>query len=472
MSIRTRLTLWYGAIMALLLISFGATLYTILRENLLTSVDRTLVDTAEEIQASARREVTLRFPFNWEEVVTLPPLDVFAASDVFVQVRLPDGAVAVTSANLRGETLPALPPEAWEQVRDRREDMRTVEMGGTRLRLRSEPIVSQGQLVGVLQLGTSLRPMDLALQRLFRLLLAGGAVGLGLAIVGGALLARQALEPVAQITEAARQIVTTEDLCERVSEPPVHDEIGQLVTTLNEMLDRLQSLFQGQRRFIADVSHELRTPLAAIRGNLEVLERGAQTDPVLLQESLQDVQREVARLSRMVADLLTLGRADAGMHLERRSVELDTLLLQVYREARHLTRGVEVRLGREDQVQVQGDADRLKQLLLNLVDNALKYTPAGGEVTLSLYREGPWACLAVSDTGVGIPRESLPHIFDRFYRGEEKRRRGGMGLGLSIARWIAEQHGGEITVESQVGQGSTFTVWLPRPEREELPGGG
>jgi len=227
------------------------------------------------------------------------------------------------------------------------------------------------------------------------------------------------------------------------------------------MLDRLQRLFQGQQRFITDISHELRTPLAAIRGNLEVLQRGAQADPALLQESLQDIEREVARLSRMVADLLALARADAGVHLERRPVELGPLLLEVYREARHLARGAEVRLGGEDEVQVEGDPDRLKQLLLNLVDNALKYTPPGGTVTLSLYREGSWVCLCVADTGPGIAAGDLPHLFERFYRGKGAGRRSGMGLGLSIARWIAQEHGGQITVESREGQGSTFTLWLP-----------
>lgn len=463
MPIRLRLALWYGGVMALLLVLFGGALYGILQGSLVVGVDRTLADTAGEIQAGVRRQIALTPALNWTEVVTIPPLNVFAAADVFVQVRDVAGELAATSANLRGLSLPSLPPAGWERVLAGEVDVRTVAVGGARLRLRSEAILSNGRPAAVLQVAASLRPVDEALNRLLIILLVGGALGLLLAMLGGAFLSRQALSPVVRITETARRIAATEDLSERLPPPRVPDELGQLSTTLNAMLDRLQRLFQGQQRFIADVSHELRTPLTAIRGNLEVLQRGAQADPVLLQESLADISREVARLSRMVADLLALARAEAGMRLERKPVELDSLLLEVYREARHLARGVEVRLGSEDQVQVLGDADRLKQLLLNLVDNGLQHTPPGGTVTLSLERQGGWAVLSVVDTGRGIPPADLPHIFERYYRGAGERRHSGMGLGLSIARWIAEEHGGKITVTSEVGRGSAFTVWLPLP---------
>ncbi|MBN1954667.1 MAG: HAMP domain-containing histidine kinase [Anaerolineae bacterium] len=461
MAIRVRLTLWYGGILALLLLLFGGALYGILQGSLQAGVDRTLVETAEEVQSSVRRQIALTPALNWAEVLTIPPLDVFAAPDVFVQVRYPNMNLAATSANLAAQELPGLNTADWVRVLSGTVDLRTVEVGDVRLRLRSEPVLSQGRPVAVLQVAASLRATDEALHRLLALLLGGGGLGLVLAVLGGAFLAQQALSPIVRVTETARRIAATEDLGDRLACPAVQDEVGQLITTLNEMLDRLQQLFQGQQRFIADVSHELRTPLTAIRGNLEVLQRGAQADPTLLAESLDDIGREVARLSRMVADVLALARAEAGMRLERRPVELDRLLLDTFREARHLARGVEVDLTGEDQALVLGDADRLKQLLLNLVDNALKYTPAGGTVSLALCRRGTWACLSVADTGAGIPAEELPYIFDRYYRGQGARRRGGMGLGLAIAHWIAQEHGGRIDVDSKVGQGTTFTVWLP-----------
>jgi signal transduction histidine kinase len=226
------------------------------------------------------------------------------------------------------------------------------------------------------------------------------------------------------------------------------------------MLGRLEGLFTTQQRLVADVSHELRTPLTTIRGNIDLLRRGAAKDPQARQETLGAIEVEVTRMSRMVADLLLLAQADAGIELKKKPVELDTLLLEVYRQGQLMANGIEVKLGHEDQAVVMGDADRLRQLLLNLVDNAIKYTPAGGEVRLSLYHKQGWVQVAVRDTGMGIFPEDLPHIFERFYSTDRARRRGGTGLGLSIAKWIAEAHGGHLTVESEVGKGSTFTVWL------------
>jgi signal transduction histidine kinase len=168
-------------------------------------------------------------------------------------------------------------------------------------------------------------------------------------------------------------------------------------------------------------------------------------------------------MQRLIADLLFLARADAGVQIQKQVVELDTLLLEVYRHARLVAGGVKVSLGSEDQAQVMGDPDRLKQLFLNLVDNAIKYTPAGGNVMLSLRREGDWVSVEVADTGIGIPPEHLDRIFDRFYRVDKARSReeGGTGLGLAIVKWIVDAHGGRVDVKSEVGKGSTFCVCLP-----------
>jgi signal transduction histidine kinase len=233
------------------------------------------------------------------------------------------------------------------------------------------------------------------------------------------------------------------------------------------MLERLDRLFQAQQRLGADVSHELRTPLTTIRGNVDLLRRGAADDPEERAAALDTIQAETDRMNRLVADLLLLAQAEAGMRLEKQPVELDTLILQVYRQAQLMSatrfpsgERVAIHLGHEDQASVEGDPDRLKQLLLNLIDNALKYTSPGGHITLSLYRDEDWVRVSVADTGIGIPSDALPHIFDRFFRAQREGRKGA-GLGLSIARWIAEAHDGRLSVESQVGRGTTFTLWLP-----------
>jgi two-component system OmpR family sensor kinase len=181
-------------------------------------------------------------------------------------------------------------------------------------------------------------------------------------------------------------------------------------------------------------------------------------------ESISAIQLEIERMTRLVGDLLLLARADSGgLPLERKPVEVDNILFDIYRQVAMLNPPMDVKLVEVDQVTVLGDADRLKQLFLNLVDNAIKYTPEGGSVELSLSKKGGWAQFEVCDTGIGIPPENLSHIFDRFYRVDKARARahGGSGLGLSIAKWIAQAHGGAIRVKSQIGEGTTFTVTIP-----------
>jgi signal transduction histidine kinase len=267
-------------------------------------------------------------------------------------------------------------------------------------------------------------------------------------------------KPLEDMATAARQITRADDLSRRVPYANRPDEIGDLARAFNQTLERLERLFRTQQRLLADVSHELRTPLTTIRGNLDLMRRMGETDP----QSLAAVQVEIERMTRLVGDLLLLARADSGgLPLERKPVELDYILFDVYRQVRILEPPVQIELTAVDQATVLGDADRLKQLLLNLVENAVKYTPPGGEVTLSLSKKEGWVYFEVSDTGIGIPPENLPHVFDRFYRVDKARTRaqGGSGLGLSIAKWVAQAHGGAIRVSSQVGEGTTFSVTLP-----------
>ncbi len=303
--------------------------------------------------------------------------------------------------------------------------------------------------------------MDQTLRFTAYLLTISSLITVGIAAVIGYLLARGALHPVDEMTRSALEISRTSNLQQRL-EVTGQDELGRLAATFNELLDRLEVLFKTQERFVADVSHELRTPLTAIQGNIDLLKKWAGQNDEIRKEALEIIQEETARMARLAADLLLLAQADAGIQLQLKPVELDTLLLEVYRHGRMMADGREIKLGHEDQATVLGDSDRLKQLLLNLVDNAVTYTPPEGEIVLMLYREPEWTRVLVKDNGIGIPAEDLPHIFDRFYRGGRARsdRRVGTGLGLSIARWVAEAHGGNLTVESTEGRGTTFTLWL------------
>ena len=266
------------------------------------------------------------------------------------------------------------------------------------------------------------------------------------------------------MTEAATQISRAEDLSRRIPySGPKGDEVGQLIQAFNQTLNRLEQLFTSQRRFMADVSHELRTPLTVIKGNVGLMRHMSVVD----NESLSSIEAEVDRLTRMVGDLLLLAQAESGkIPLDLQPVEVDTILLEVFQQMRVLAGDrQQVKLVDIDQLTVNGDRDRLKQVFLNLGGNAIKYTQSGGQIQLGLYRDGGQARVVVSDNGPGIPPGDLPHIFERFYRGEKSRTRrpdgSSFGLGLSIAYWIIKNHGGRIEVDSKIGKGTTFCVWLP-----------
>ncbi|MEM7118134.1 MAG: ATP-binding protein [Chloroflexota bacterium] len=302
-----------------------------------------------------------------------------------------------------------------------------------------------------------------SLETFNRVLLIALLIGLAAAIASlfvAVLLTPRLLKPLEDMAEVARQITRADDLGRRVPDTGRSDEIGDLARAFNQTLERLERLFTTQHRLLADVSHELRTPLTTVRGNIDLMRRMGMMDP----SSMAAIQDEIERMTRLVGDLLLLARADSGgLPLHWRTVELDNVLFEVYRQVSLLDRGVEVVLTAVDQVKVNGDPDRLKQLILNLVDNAIKYTLAGGRVTLSLSKESGWASVVIADTGVGIPKDDLPHIFERFYRVDKARSRnqGGSGLGLSIAKWIADAHGAVLQVESEPNVGTTFTIKLP-----------
>ncbi|MCS7219744.1 MAG: HAMP domain-containing histidine kinase, partial [Anaerolineae bacterium] len=458
MSIRVRLTLWYTGLLAAILLVLGLSVYSFIRQALLAQVDETIRGQADGVVALFNEEndpLTVLISGR----ARIPAIDVFA-TQVYVQIRGRDGRVVQRSTNLGDSSLPGW-SEAFRASLAGRSVTFDAHDRNRHLRIHSAPIrLTSGQIIGVVEVGQSLEGLDATLRTLRLALLVGFGAALLLAALVGAFLARTALRPVDEITRTARQIAAgkgSAELGRRISIHQPNDEVGRLASTFNEMLERLERLFQAQQRLVADVSHELRSPLTTLRGNLDLLRRGAIEDPQVREEALAAMEAEAARMSRLLSDLLLLAQADAGVQLQFRPVELDTLLLEVYRQALVMAAGrVQVQLGSEDQALVMGDADRLRQLLLNLVENAIKYTPPGGKVTLSLAREPGWVYVTVADTGIGIAPEDLPHIFERFYRADKARSRamGGTGLGLSIAQWIAQAHGGQITVESRLGEGS------------------
>jgi len=331
------------------------------------------------------------------------------------------------------------------------------------LRVLSVPLLKRNHTIAVLQVASSLEVADIARKNLTDILSIIWVVAVLFSGIVVWFTLGQTLKPLEAITETVEQINRADDLSRRIpylgSE---NDEIGNLVGSFNQTLERLEALFTSQQRLLADVSHELRTPLTVIKGNADLMRRMKRFD----EESLMSIDQEAGRLTRLVGGLLLLAQAETGkLALSMKRVELDLLITEVFQEMSILAGSkVHVRLNEIDQVYVNGDRDRLKQVFINLVANAIQYTPPGGDVFLSLEKIGEQARIICRDTGPGIPAEDMPHIFERFYRAEKSRTRRettGFGLGLSIANWIVEHHGGRIEVNSQEGKGTTFAIWLP-----------
>lgn len=460
MSIRLRLALWYTSVLGVTLIVFGLLLYFLMARHLIDEGDANIASRAQHIASTVRVDAAAPPTLSHVE---LPPIDAFESPGVYVQVVQTDGLVVARSDNLGGQELPGN-ERAFAGAWTGHGVFYTATVGGEQVRVYVQPLALAGKIIGFVQVGRSSGEAYVVLERLRLGLLGFG--GLSLLLAGGIAwgVAGGALGPIASITRTARAIALSKGFSRRLEDTGSRDELGQLGLTFNEMLASLEEAYATQQRFIADASHELRTPLTAVRANLDLLRR--QRDAISLDERMALVEAaasETERMARLVSDLLSLARADAGQMLQMRKVELDRLLLEACREARLLAKGVRVTIGEIDEVSLLADCDRLKQLILVLADNAIRYTPVGGEVKLSLSKDTTTAVLQVADNGIGISAEDLPHIFDRFYRADKARARdaAGTGLGLSIARWIIEQHGGDIGVESTLGKGSVFTVRLP-----------
>jgi heavy metal sensor kinase len=477
LSIRARLTFWYTGILAATLLLLAAVAYGLLLRGLWHDVDTTLQGVATTLAQTAERSADY-FPSDMDEVLRRffgPSL-----ADKFYQFLDPRGRLDPRWPQFRGQPF-QVTPKALANAKEGYATFETVAGPGRYpTRVLTFPVVVRGRMVNVLQVGMSLEPLHMARRHFLWSLAALMPVALLLAGGGGWLLARRALRPVDQMTTAARRI-EAEHLAQRLDGAEVNDELGRLARTLNEMLARLESRFEQVRRFSADASHELRTPLTVLKGEIEVALR-TQRSAEEYRRVLASTLEEVERMARMVDELLLLSRADAGaLRWESEQVELDRLVEEVAKQADVLARPKEVRVSLTEMapLMVRGDAHRLKQLLLNLADNAVKYTGPGGQVSLGLRAvtaegrpaeasaedqgTGEYAEIVVRDTGVGISADDLPRIFERFYRADPARSRqaAGAGLGLCISKTIAEAHGGRIEVQSAPGVGSTFRVLLP-----------
>ncbi|MBI3799044.1 MAG: HAMP domain-containing protein [Deltaproteobacteria bacterium] len=459
-TLRTKLTLWYAGSVGVISLLGTLLLYYGFSYVSSRSIDIFLREEAEAL--GNYLSLTPRANARTYIAQLVAEKDVFSGHQKYVQLRDSTGVVIERSTNLLDRELP-LPERTGTPARE--EVFATIAFpNALAVRLITLPIVSQAGAAFFVQEGVSLEGEYAFLRNLRTALFFFLPGMLGLSILSGRLMARRVLQPIETITREA-QTIEALDLTRRLPVVNPQDEIGQLVGVLNSLLFHLEGAFTQMRQFTADAAHELRTPLAVLRCGMEVMITRARRVEEY-QEALSTSIEEVSRLSRIVDNLFLLARADAGsQEFIRGLVDIRELVQDVYEQAELMAeaKGLGVSLHTNGEIFVQGDYARLKQLVLNLVDNAVKYTSAGGAIHLAVEREKGWAKIVVEDTGIGIPPEALPHIFARFYRVDKARSldTGGGGLGLSICQWVAQAHGGTITVRSQVGAGSTFVVSLP-----------
>jgi heavy metal sensor kinase len=425
-------------------------------------VDTSLSSVANALIEQARKSPKPYFPPDIDDVFRR--FFGYSPMDRYFQMLDPTGRQDPQRSRLHSGKL-SISKEALENALKGKPTFETLE-GLTKypVRILTSPIIESGRIINMVQVGMSLENMYETRQRFliitlvifpFALLLAGG---------GGWLLARRALKPVDNMTEAADRI-RAEALSDRLEETGTGDELDHLAKTLNSMLRRLDAAFSQIRRFSADASHELQTPLTILKGELEVALRSQRTSEEY-EKIISSALEEIERIAHLVEGLLLLSRADAGvLRMDSKPVDLSQLVEEICDKATILakSRDVTLRLDQVEPVSMLGDYERLRRLLLNLVENGIKYTPAGGQVLLSLHLEKSEAQIKVADTGIGIPAEELEQVFQPFYRATEARSwdTAGVGLGLSIAGSIAEAHEGRIEVESTPGFGTVFTVFFP-----------
>ncbi len=464
LSIRTRLTLWYTSALLSILILISAVSYSVLAWNLEQELDASLMTVAQVIRDTGYAAADID-PRGGPEA-TLREILGPEFYDKFFQLVDPQGALGYRSRELRNSELP-LSPRAREAARRGRATFETVTVGDHRsVRMLTLPVTHDGQLAQLVQVGMDLHRTERTLGRYLQTLVVLIPVGLALAAAGGAVIARVALGPVDVMSRTARRI-TAEDLARRIHLRGTGDELDRLGDTLNAMLARLEGAFGEMRRFAADAAHELRSPLTALKGGLEVALR-TDRSPEEYRQALRSALEDVERLIQLAEDLLLLSRSTAGPEGVAARVELEPLVLEVLDVGLRLAQGrtVGVRAGGVVPASVRGDAGALRRALTNLVDNAVKYTPAGGTVEVSVRREGEAAAIAVEDTGPGIDAADAERIFQPFVRLDAARARdtGGAGLGLPIARAVAIAHGGTLTLERGAAGGCRFVMRLPLAE--------
>jgi heavy metal sensor kinase len=460
-SLRFRLIMWYAGLLTGAFLLFSIALFQVLRGYLENSLAQTLFRRSEQISVSLLAGMSK----NGEHYVAEQIAARYAPEnyDRFIRITRPDGSILYASGRAANFNPSGLPPLMVEEVKG--DFVHKALLGdGTLLLVTVKTYQSSDGHRFFIESAGPMAPIETILSHMLLTLLVGVPL-LGLVAVGGGfILVGRALAPVVQIAQSAEQI-TLHNLNERLPLTKTGDELERLSLALNRMIARLSDAFEQNRRFLADASHELRTPLAAWRGEMESVVEQTRGLPEL-RDRAGSALEEVDRLAKIVEALFAISRLDAGeAQQEWTRFDLAPLAASTTEQMSLLAedKGISVACQVEGKVSVEGDRARIKQVVVNLLDNAIKYTPSSGSINLHVHARHSKAIIEVTDTGLGIPASALPHIFERFFRVDKARSRdvGGAGLGLAIVKSICAAHGGQVFVESIEGHGSRFKVELP-----------
>ena len=460
-SIKFKFTLWYLLILAATLAVLCTGIYFLLSQTLYRGLDDSLERNTLEISRSetlytdvslgdvrqSPRDLLMLAYYSGDQLIKISSNNLYILDDETVARIITSGRTFFTADTTGGEKLRCfgtrIPPEREISIP------------------RNIPTEREKRPI-VLITGRPTAPIEESLSALVNVFIIAIPVCLIIAGGGGVFLAGRALKPVDTISRTARDIEEN-DLSRRI-DIKTKDELGRLARTINQMIERLQKAFERQRQFTGDASHELRAPLAVIQAESTLaLQKDRHIDEY--RQSLETISQEAGHMTKIIEQLLTLARSDAGVEkMSFEKVNLSKLLSDLTSDINVLChdKGLSLKLDADNNVSVKGDAGKLRRLFLNVLDNAIRYTPGGGVISVTLSNEGQTALVTIKDTGIGIPQKHIPHIFDRFYRVDKARSRaeGGSGLGLAICKYIVEAHGGEISVESVVGKGTTFYIKL------------
>ena len=467
-SIRSQLTIWYAVVLALIFVVSDIILYRSFKMSLTDTMDQTLYTAAEEVETAIFKVPKEK----WQ--TTIKQLERgFLVNRLFIQVleisteKAGGFRIAARSGVLSGNISQQ---KVWEEL-SHQLPAKPVYMNVTQespaihpLRIILYPVQQEGNKEYLIQVGTSLKKIFSTLEDFLTILLFSGPILLFVSVLGGYLILTRVLQPMKAVVKTAQKI-TTEDLSLRIESKNQENEIGQLITTFNEMISRLERSVLQIKQFSSDASHDLKTPLTVIRGEIDIALR-KNRPPAEYIKTLKSVGEEAKKLERVIDNLLFLSRMDSRDYQRSfEKVHLDEIFLEVFEKTASIANEKELAyvIEKMERIPMQGDPILLSRLLMNLVDNAIKYTPRGGRVKISLKKSKGKAELTIQDTGMGIPSEALSLIFNRFYRVDQSRsqQNEGAGLGLSIVKKIADIHQAEVDIHSQLNKGTTAIVSFP-----------